>query len=833
MANLLLALAVCFLVNTNEAADWSYSGDNGPEFWQVNYKTCGQQSQSPINIYEGDVTVNTKLPPFVYRNYDVDTDMSLTNNGHSAMVVLGESSQLLISGGGLVGQYKAIQFHFHWGEMSNTGSEHLLSGHAFPMELHIVHYNTKYMNVSEALKYSDGLAVLGFMYLTTDTNNSNNNYADIVGNLQNIQVKGATVQLNRSKVASLLPASYLDFYRYAGSLTTPTCDQSVIWTVFVDPIYISENQLNEFRKLLDAHNHTMSKNFRPVQPLNRRTVVSNYKPHIHWQYGHDEPNHWKDIFESCGGQNQSPINIDYNITIGQSTLPLLAYQNYEKPPLSGMILKNNGHTVELELLGDEIAIFAGGLAEPYIAKQFHFHWGSNSSRGSEHQLDSKSYPMELHIVHYRKSLKNLTTAATQYRGVAVLGFFCELSPLDNLGLKSLTDHLRNVATPDTNVSIPAFSLNSFLPAFRSDFYRYDGSLTTPSCAESVIWTVFKDTVKISAKQLEAFRQVQSYENDKQMPMVDNYRPVQPLYTRAVHRNFKIPPPKTHWSYEGSHGASHWSSTYQFCASSATSRQSPIDIVSSHMQNIRLPPFILEGYDSSNSITLDLKNNGHTVQADISGGNLFISGAGLPGTYRAAQFHFHWGSDNKRGSEHLIEGRPYPLEIHIVHYNIDQPDIIKAVTEKNGLAVLGILFEISEADNKGYEKIIDELNNVFAPYSRYQMNYQELRQLLPKNVNEFYRYEGSLTTPECHETVTWTIFKETMKISTRQLMKFRRVYTEREDLLQVPLVDNFRPVQPLNKRTIISNFPYSSISSGSRLTLTVSMFVIASVCVILH
>ena len=60
---------------------------------------------------------------------------------------------------------------------------------------------------------------------------------------------------------------------------------------------------------------------------------------------------------------------------------------------------------------------------------------------------------------------------------------------------------------DEEKEVPNFIFNNLLPDDINSFFRYEGSLTTPTCNEIVIWTVLTKTIPISSKQV---RQKQTF-----------------------------------------------------------------------------------------------------------------------------------------------------------------------------------------------------------------------------------------------------------------------------------------------------------------------------------
>ncbi|XP_021271433.1 carbonic anhydrase 4 [Numida meleagris] len=248
-----------------------------PRLWHTVNSNCKGIKQSPINIVTKNVIYDESLTPLHFVDYDVkgSSQWKIANNGHTVKVTL--STNPKIGGGGLIRKYKAVEFHLHWGvqdaQLYFPGSEHSIDGEKQAMELHIVHIREDALDLADAKNFADGIAVLAFFIQIGE---ENQNYATLISELDNIAVKGSSLQMEPLPLNSLLPPEYEleKYYRYEGSLTTPDCHETVIWTVFEKPIQLSLSQVSQFSTVhFGANNSTfMSENFRPAQFLNDRSV---------------------------------------------------------------------------------------------------------------------------------------------------------------------------------------------------------------------------------------------------------------------------------------------------------------------------------------------------------------------------------------------------------------------------------------------------------------------------------------------------------------------------------------------------------------------------------
>lgn len=221
----------------------------------------------------------------------------------------------------------------------------------------------------------------------------------------------------------------------------------------------------------------------------------------HWGYaGAQGPEHWaamKPEFRTCAtGLRQSPVHIEEATTLQGPAEPLgFSYQ-----PSGGSVV-NNGHTIQVDLDGDNTLTVRGST---YKLLQFHFH------HPAEEKVNHQGFAMVAHLVH--------RNAEGQLAVVAVL-----IDPGEaNSFIHKVWTHMP-LDTGD-RVPLPAglIDMKDLLPQDQR-YYQFMGSLTTPPCTEGVLWMVMKQPVTVSREQLRLFTQ--------QFPM--NARPVQALNGRVV------------------------------------------------------------------------------------------------------------------------------------------------------------------------------------------------------------------------------------------------------------------------------------------------------------
>jgi len=218
----------------------------------------------------------------------------------------------------------------------------------------------------------------------------------------------------------------------------------------------------------------------------------------HWGYaGKHGPDHWAQLTpenHACGGVNQSPVNLTGFI---EADLTPIVF-NYQ---VGGSDILNNGHTVQVNYKkGSSINIDG----QAFNLLQVHFH------APSENQIRGNSYPLEAHLVHADKEGK-LTVVAVMYEVGA-----------ENKTLAAAWSQMPEHAGDKYRLNT-ALDINGLLPENR-DYYRFNGSLTTPPCSEGVRWLVLKESVAVSAEQVKAFERVLSGPNN---------RPIQATNSRLI------------------------------------------------------------------------------------------------------------------------------------------------------------------------------------------------------------------------------------------------------------------------------------------------------------
>jgi carbonic anhydrase len=226
--------------------------------------------------------------------------------------------------------------------------------------------------------------------------------------------------------------------------------------------------------------------------------------------------------------------------------------------------------------------------------------------------------------------------------------------------------------------------------------------------------------------------------------------------------------KTHWTYEGATGAEHWGDLDpEYAACRVGKQQSPIDI-----RNTEKTPLPALRFEYKSGPLQYLIDNGYTIRVNYhdapgSGNSLIVGGK----RYQLTQFHFH------RPSEEYIYGKPYDMEIHLMH------------TASDGTIAGVTVFLKAGSANATIQKIWEHMPKIEGKEEEISGVDVNPAEMLPHDL-AYYSYLGSLTAPPCTEGVTWYVLKTPVEISVDEINTFAKLYPH-----------DVRPLQPLNERVV--------------------------------
>lgn len=103
----------------------------------------------------------------------------------------------------------------------------------------------------------------------------------------------------------------------------------------------------------------------------------------------------------------------------------------------------------------------------------------------------------------------------------------------------------------------------------------------------------------------------------------------------------------------------------------------------------------------------------------------------------------------------------------MHFNQKYGTFANASAQPDGLLVLGVGLWLSSS-YYALQPIVNSIPQIIEVNTTAVINGLYLDELLPLNTLEFFKYDGSLTTPPCYQSVTWVVFPETIPISANQV-----------------------------------------------------------------
>ncbi|XP_055521456.1 LOW QUALITY PROTEIN: carbonic anhydrase-related protein 10-like, partial [Leucoraja erinacea] len=244
------------------------------------------------------------------------------------------------------------------------------------------------------------------------------------------------------------------------------------------------------------------------------------------------------------------------------------------------------------------------------------------------------------------------------------------------------------------------------------------------------------------------------------------------------------------------------SAWNLC--SVGKRQSPINIETTHMI---FDPFLtpLHINTAGRKVSGTMYNTGRHVSLRLDKEPLVnMSGGPLTYSYRLEEVRLHFGSEDSQGSEHLLNGQAFSGEVmHRATGNRQQHPLYCVH------ACACSMLQVSDTANPFLNRMLnrDTITRITYKNDAYLLQGLNIEGLYPETPS-FITYEGSMTVPPCHETVTWVIMNKPIYITRMQVHSLRLLSQNHPSQIFLSMSDNLRPAQPLHNRCIRTNINFS-------------------------
>lgn len=746
--------------------DWSFGHDS---CWEAKYPVCGGLRQSPMDLSSPTSTEfcssskigrNGSLWEHAHYRRALNDPISKLSSHTGSLTANGDFGYLYLEEEGKEVKWEAVQVHFV------SPSLHTIDGKVFDAE--VVMYHRR----EGAKDFSQGAVALSM--LVQDPNTTFNSSSD------DANVDGYEVLDKLLKGPS---------YKYDGSFPVPPCHEAVKWIVLGQPavfhlsVVLPRQRNGQTHREPKARNRCISVNSREIGG-GHCDVTCTSKLADKWQtaaqcWKHQDTDH-------CWRQHYGSANI---VTTAAADRPA----DEDIPQHSDFIFYKPVSNITISASLYSLDVFVA----PYgnfgaMRLNGHMYFATNVSLKviSQHSIDGKFTAGELQIehalygTHTGSGHNNPNTEKVIVSIPLVLG--SESALIRKLKLSSSA--MRTLAEGRSYTTSTSFSLEDELDSiFRGDWYGYNAA--KPGCSEYIRRVVFVKALEVSIEQFNLLSIVP-------VSGVDSTEmPAQQITEKLWHRYL---PEKDDSNgercehAEGDHEWGYndhcWKHNFPACG---LKHQSPIDVPTGSIGQNGTDRF-LSRCSWKPVAKLRVKSNGHALQVDSDqlGYLTLVGDDGFPAYYQAVQFHIHMPS------EHLVGGKQYSAEVHVVHkrqntvLDFDSEDIL----------VTALFFDMTE------DKVNPVLDQILRPngtlmkgeigHTLYMRRpFDLMRSFGPALDGNFYRYDGSFTTPPCTEGVKWFVFENALPMSRDQYFNFKAMY-------QNPA--NNRGVQPLFGRYVGKN-----------------------------